>query len=129
MPGQMLRVGFFLHPLVEVNTREVYNAVDVIGNLGGVIEMIFVSVGILISPISKHSFITNAIKKLFLANTTDNSLFKKEQSSKYKQTNQAPDIVQKQVENHKVIRIRTIDSTFLFISNRCLIFNRCWKKK
>lgn len=53
---------------------------DLIGDLGGVIEVLAISFGILLVPMSKHLFILRATKKLFLAKTDDDSLFLKKVS-------------------------------------------------
>ena len=51
--------------------REVYNMVDLIGELGGVIELFVFVFGMLILPISKQSFVLKASSEFFKARTTD----------------------------------------------------------
>jgi hypothetical protein len=50
---------------------------DLIGEMGGVIEIIVIIFGVIIYPISKQSFILKATSKLFKARTTDDDIFKK----------------------------------------------------
>jgi len=57
--------------------RKCYGAFDLLGDLGGVIEVIMVLFGFMIYPISEHSFMLKATKKLFKARTTKNDLFDK----------------------------------------------------
>ena len=40
--------------------REVFNLVDLIGELGGVIEILIIVFGLILFPISKQSFILKA---------------------------------------------------------------------
>ena len=45
------------------------------GDLGGVLELIIVSFGLLFAPISRYSFLITAAGKLFYSRTSDNNLF------------------------------------------------------
>jgi len=49
--------------------REVYNAIDLIGEMGGVIEIFVIVFGLIIYPVSKQSFILKASSLLFKART------------------------------------------------------------
>jgi len=51
-------------------TEDVIEAFDLLGDLGGVIEVIIVLFGFMIYPISEHSFMLKATKKFFKARTT-----------------------------------------------------------
>ena len=53
----------------------IYNYFDLLGDLGGVTEIILLVFGFFLLPISKHSFILKATKKLFLARTKRDDLF------------------------------------------------------
>ena len=52
-----------------------YNFLDLIGELGGVKEMLVVLVAIFIAPMTNHSFIIKAASKMFYARTYSNKLF------------------------------------------------------
>lgn len=56
--------------------RYIYNVLDVLGDLGGVTEVIMLLFGFFLFPISEHSFILQALRRLYKARTTDDSLFK-----------------------------------------------------
>ena len=58
--------------------RVIYSVLDLLGDLGGVIEIIILAFGIFIFPISRHSFYTAALKRMFMARTKDPKLFKKD---------------------------------------------------
>jgi len=59
-PGELLRATTFLHEEATYYEREVYNLVDFIGEMGGVIEIFIMVFGLIIYPISKQSFIIKA---------------------------------------------------------------------
>ena len=47
--------------------RQAYNLIDLLGDLGGVAEVIIGTFGIFLFPISEFSFNLSALKKLFTA--------------------------------------------------------------
>lgn len=49
---------------------------DLLGDLGGVTEVIMICLGIFINPVSEHSYIIKATKKMFLARSKNKNLFK-----------------------------------------------------
>jgi hypothetical protein len=51
------------------------------GDLGGLIELYSVILGVIFYRISNHSFILTAMKRLFLINTDDPELFKHQQDN------------------------------------------------
>jgi len=57
-------------------SREIYNYWDLLGDVGGVMEVFQVFFGFLILPISYHNFVIKATSKLFEAKTKDEGLFK-----------------------------------------------------
>ena len=62
---------------VEVgHERVIYSLLDLLGDLGGVTEIVTLIFGIFIYPISNHSYHIAAIKRMFLAKTKDANLFK-----------------------------------------------------
>ena len=52
-----------------MHERETFGLFSIIGDLGGVHEIFLVSISLLLGPISHHSFIIKAAKKLFYART------------------------------------------------------------
>ena len=62
--------------------RQVYGIFDLLGDLGGVTEVIMISFGIFLYSISEHSFHMTAIKKLFYARTSDTSMFGTEKTGR-----------------------------------------------
>jgi hypothetical protein len=58
--NELMRVSTYLFEDAIFYEREVYNLVDLIGELGGVVEILVFVYGILIFPISKQSFTLEA---------------------------------------------------------------------
>ena len=73
-PNEIFRASSYLQSEATYYEREVFNFVDLIGELGGVVEIIIIVFGILIYPISKQSFILKASNQLFKARTKDRNL-------------------------------------------------------
>ena len=59
------------------HVRYIYGMLDVLGDLGGVTEVIMLLFGFFLYPIAEHSFILQALRRLYKARTTQDQLFKK----------------------------------------------------
>ena len=57
MPGELFRCSLFLQSEKVLHQREIFNLLDLVGDLGGVIEVMILIFGIVFFPISKQSFI------------------------------------------------------------------------
>jgi hypothetical protein len=57
------------------HSRRKYALFDLLGDLGGVTEVIMIFFGIFLYPISEHSFVIKAAKKLFYARTNRDDIF------------------------------------------------------
>ena len=57
------------------HTRAVYGLIDLLGDLGGVTEVVMIVFGFFLFPVSEHTFTIEATKKLFFASTSDDNLF------------------------------------------------------
>ena len=57
------------------HTRQVYNVIDFIGDLGGVLEILVMIFGIVLYPLSEFQFNLKAINLLFMARTSDKFIF------------------------------------------------------
>ena len=55
--------------------RRVYNFIDFMGDIGGLLEIAMIFFGFFLYPISYHSFIIKAAKKMFFARSSDRTLF------------------------------------------------------
>ena len=59
-----------------IHERKVYGWLDLIGDLGGVTEIIGLIFGFFLLPVSYHSFIMKATQNLFYARTKDDNIFR-----------------------------------------------------
>jgi len=62
--------------------RQIYGILDLLGDFGGVMEVILLIADFILRPVSMHSFLTKAISKLYKASTKDENLFKKSNNKK-----------------------------------------------
>ena len=61
-----------------MHRREVYNWWDLLSDIGGIYELVVSFCGFILYTISKHSFLTSAIKNSFFVHTDDPELMKYE---------------------------------------------------
>ena len=100
-PSLLIDINFALYSETIIHSRIVYGWLDLLGDLGGVSEIIGIVFGFFLLPVSYHSFIMKASQHLYYARTKDNNLFRvskkdqaeREHNSKVaQQVNQAEEI-------------------------------------
>ena len=62
--------------------REVYNLIDLLGDLGGVLEILVMICGVFLFPVSEFKFILKAFELLYIAKSSDSNLFKDKTNEK-----------------------------------------------
>ena len=67
-----------LQPEIINHSRRVFGWFDLLGKLGGITHVMMIIFGVFLFPISEHSFVLKAAKKLWIARTKDPNLFKKD---------------------------------------------------
>ena len=67
-----------LSELETEQSRKIFGWLDLLGKLGGITNVCMMLFGFFLFPISEHSYIIKAAKKLFIARTRDGSIFKKD---------------------------------------------------
>ena len=60
-PEMLLTVSLMLQEEIIEHIRECFNIPDMIGNLGGVVEVFVIVFGVIIYPLSKHKFTLKAM--------------------------------------------------------------------
>ena len=55
--------------------RKIFGWFGLLGKLGGITNIFMILLGGIMGPISEHSFILKASKKLFIARTKDSQIF------------------------------------------------------
>lgn len=72
----MFEAVLWQHNEEIIHTREGYDLFGLLGDLGGITQIFYLIFGILLYPVSEHSFVVKALKKLYYARTRDNEIFK-----------------------------------------------------
>ena len=122
-----------------VHERACYSLLDIIDEIGGFTQVIFIVCAFLLSPISKHSFFLKATKKLYKAKTNDNTIFG-QSSTKLEKLTKSKSIkrhshakimenailanLKSKFNSHRDIKINFKQSLKLYIDN--LIARFCW---
>mgnify|MGYP001094581193 CR=1 FL=1 len=57
--------------------RTVYGILDLLGDVGGIMDILIIIFGVFLFPLSHHSFLDTATKKFFYARTKDDKDFGK----------------------------------------------------
>lgn len=120
--------------------------IDLLGDLGGVLEVIMVFTGAVLMPISEHHYILKAAKRMFMARTRDPTLFQKHNDGDCNQENnkkiikyidrrminsyasevigtdqplkQSSNSLVNQLKLHRLARLSLLDSVLLFLYNK-----------
>jgi hypothetical protein len=78
---------FVMGSQIGEHERKIYGILDVLGDFGGVQQVLETVAAILMGPIAAHAFLSKAISKLYLARTDDAALFGKKKSVKSESKN------------------------------------------
>ena len=110
------------------HSRSTYDLLDLLGDLGGATEVIMIMFGFFIFPFAEYQFTMAAAKRLFLARTTDDSIFVIPNPEKLnkkvfdkKSMAHLPKKVRKELNTHKQIQIGMLDNIKLYLSNSFLV--------
>ena len=73
-PGCVYTTVYRLQGSGQVHQRSIYGFLGMIGDLGGVTEVVMILFGFMLYPISEFEFNLKAIKTLFMVRTSDEDL-------------------------------------------------------
>lgn len=139
---------FFLDQQGIMHHREVYTAIDALGDLGGFIQITLIIFGSIFLPISRYSYYLKAARFMFFARTKDGKLFVKgdknsrqfEKLAKYMPCSDEDSLghdghgniqkcskVEQELKKHHLIRLSIVDTIKLFFVD--FIPSCCWQKK
>lgn len=112
------------------HSRRVFGWFDLLGRLGGITNVMMILFGIFVYPISEHSYILKAAKKLFIARSRDENLFKEDPRQEISVKGYTTKI-QKELDLHRAIKLSTKDNMCLYFANRmgCCFPSCLWGKK
>lgn len=141
-PERIYTQNVFLNEEGVNYSRDVYNILGVLGDLGGIVEVLMIIFGFFLFPISEHSFYLKAARMLYFARTKDKTLFQEpndpelsDKLEKYMDPEKFANIsnskLKQEIEKHHIIRLSICNNVKLFMAN---ILNRlcctcCWRKK
>ena len=74
----------FLTSSVFIHKRKIYDIVALLGDLGGVTEVIMLTLGCLLFPIAESSYNMMSTKRMFIARTKNDKLFDEASEEKKK---------------------------------------------
>lgn len=130
-PTKIYSSQYFLGNEYKLQIRECYGFTDLIGDLGGVSELILTFLAIFICPWSTFSYNLSSLGKLFLARTTDPKLFlsKTKEEKPMCLKHQIPEIyrdtaVDREVQLHHPIRLSAWQTLKLFMAT-CVTDSFC----
>ena len=73
--NMLYKTEYFLMNHQVDHVRSAYDIVTLLGDIGGVIEIVMVVSALILSPYSEFIYLTKALKKLYLARTKKKNLF------------------------------------------------------
>jgi hypothetical protein len=118
--------------------RNTYDLINLLGDMGGVASVIELILGVILLPISAHSFVIKAARKLFLARINESDFFAMGTNPDNQDIldgnmiDQQPDKEQKELRKHLEPNIKLRDSICLYFSTsfgRLFCFNKCFTKR
>lgn len=126
-----------LHSQSEKIYRTYYTVMECLGDLGGVSGVIFWFFGIIMTPLSHFWFMLKVLKKMYVAKTSSNDLFRVDPGSKHLDDTQK-EIVGDDINTLKLkqdvsskcieIKLKPRDKVMLYLSYSLPFFRMCWSK-
>jgi hypothetical protein len=74
-PELILYEKYWLQKEIMEHKRKIFGWFGLLGKLGGITNIFMLLLGGIMGPISEHSFLLKASKKLFIARTKDPNIF------------------------------------------------------
>ena len=141
--GNLFTTIIYLSDEMTFFSRQIYSILDLLGEFGGITEVVMLLSGFYLYSISEHSFVIKALQKLFIARTSNKRLFKAPKTKKQLQKleklvsqehskgNLTESVKLEELQQkHYEIRLSTKDSTVLYFNNLfasvgCKCLDRC----
>lgn len=144
MNNPIVQIKLFLNTVIKTHSRTVYGVIDLLGDLGGVLEVIMVFTGAIFLPLSEHHFILQAAKRMFIARTKDPTIFQDKSKGRCNTGNNNKILgkvnhdkldcniceleLREELKSHYLARLSLKDSILLFIYNKLYWppCTKCW---
>lgn len=65
----------YLDRTIIIQARKVYDLLDLLGDVGGIMEVVLIVFGTILYSVAEHSFHIQALKRLFKVKTSQQDLF------------------------------------------------------
>jgi hypothetical protein len=122
-PNSFYQELLWINGLATSYERKVYNLLDLLGDLGGVLEFILILFSIFLSPISEFSYYLKLAKKLFFARIKSSdtlqqrkALDRRDETEDLESNPIISSRLRKELMIHRKIQIGTFDKVLLFFS-------------
>lgn len=110
---------------LHVHKRKIYDIVALLGDLGGVTEVIMLAMGCFLFPIAESSYKMMSTKRCFIARTSDENLFDDASELKKKKwflsDKSMPSGIKRklkeELKKHRVIQFGLKDKLFYYLHN------------
>ena len=116
--GPLMIMPMILDQQVKVLERRVFNLLDLIGAMGGVLELFVYLFGFVFYGISKHQATMMILRRLFLARTRDDKLFAQSHTHDHVgnvEKTQLDDSIRHEVKSHRNIKLTQINHLKLYV--------------
>ena len=121
----LLEQVFYLTSSEIVHKRKIYDLVALLGDLGGVTEVLMLGMGCLLFPIAESSYNMMSTKRMFIARTANNKLFDEVSEDKKKKwflsdtclPDGMEDQLKRELKKHRVISLSLKDKICYGLSN------------
>ena len=110
-----------------------YGFLDLLGDLGGVTEILAICFGFMLYPFSEHFFILDATKQIFMAKTKDEKMFLPTKKEDYQidhiQNLMKDRMTLEELKTHRYMKIKLKDKLLLYAKKNlgCTCVRRFWK--
>lgn len=79
-PKTLFYTRVFLHSEMTTSNRQIYHFLDVLGDLGGVLEILIVVCSVVCCSFAEYSFVIFGVNKFFNARTSTPEIFNEEEA-------------------------------------------------
>jgi hypothetical protein len=128
-PSLLQNIVLLLDQTGIEHSRQKYGLFDLLGDLGGVTEVIMIFFGFFLYPISEHSFVIKAAKKLFYARTYRDDIFVPKddpRAEKFIRSNILTNTEVAEVKRHKTVILSIKNNIILYLVRQ---FEGCLKTR
>ena len=120
------KTSMMLSEIAVSHSRQIYDIIDLLGDLGGVMEVLLFVFGFIFFPFSEHNYIIRALQKLYMARTTNDKIFKRRRIDTKEFNLSKKD--HGEIKSHKAIKLSSVKFLKLYFNRLFSVFvdNQFW---